>query len=258
MIPDLTLVFLILAIDLAHWKLESIGVSMQTFNLDNFLKRQGISLTHNTKMLWDTLKQYATEDTWLAGGAVMSLVKGYVHKSDYDFFFGGRASLDNFYNNLLEIGAVETFRTPNAVTMTYGDAKIQLVGKKFYTSPEAIIADFDLTISMFVLSDTTLYCGDYSLMDLANRELRVEYVNALGYTIKRLFKFGQRGYRITPQAYTKIMEFFTVNPQLDLHITRAIEELNSTNIAPVIATTTATPTFTTASQQVGTIFNSNY
>jgi hypothetical protein len=232
---------------------------MQTFNLDNFLKRQGISLTHNTKMLWDTLKQYGTFDMWLAGGAVMSLVKGYVHKSDYDFFFGSQASLENFYNNLLEIGAVETFRTPNAVTMTYGDAKIQLISKKFYTSPEAIIADFDLTISMFVLSDTTLYCGDYSLMDLANKELRVEYVNALGYTIKRLFKFGQRGYRITPQAYTKIMEFFTVNPQLDLHITRAIEELNSTDITASLPRTTITsPTFTEAVQQVGTVFNSNY
>jgi hypothetical protein len=231
---------------------------MQTFPLANFLDRQGISRTHEVYVLYNTLDQYTTESTWLAGGAVMSLIKGYKHNSDFDYFFGSQTDLEHFYNNLIEIGAVETFKTPNAITLTYGTAKIQLINKKFYSGAGSIVADFDLTISMFVLNGDNLYCGDYSLMDLANRELRVENVNALGYTIKRLFKYGKKGFHITPQAYTKVMEFFTVNPQLDLHITNTVNELSSRSIAGVAPRTTATPVFEQAVAQVGTVYSSNY
>lgn len=231
---------------------------MQTFKLANFLDRQGISRTHEVYILYNSLEQYTTDDTWLAGGAVMSLIKGHKHNSDFDYFFGSQASLGNFYANLIELGAVETFRTPNAVTMSYGTAKLQLISRKFYTNVEAILKDFDLTISMFVIDGENLVCGDYSLMDLANREIRVEHVNALGYTVKRLFKYGKKGFHITPQAYTKMMEFFTVNPQLDLHITNAVHELSSSSIESVTPRTTATPVFEQAVAQVGTVYSSNY
>lgn len=201
----------------------------QAFSLEAFRKRHQISRQHTTLQIVSLLRDYCTAHTWLAGGSVMSFVQSRNHSADYDFFFSSAEALVFLQENLEGLGATKTFESEHALTYTLNTFKIQLIKRRYYVTIEDIFLDFDLTISMLAIPMNTppgvqmqLLCGPYSLWDLSNKEIRIQNVNSLGHTFKRVIKYGAKGFKIPSETYTNLMEFFTLHTRLDVAITEAV------------------------------------
>lgn len=202
---------------------------MQQFNLNEFLARQGVPPTHPVYALYERVKPLLGDSGWMAGGAVMSLIKGAKHTSDHDFFFKNRADLDFFKENLEADGAVVIRDSENAITLTYNEKIVQLISRRFYPDVQAIFDDFDFTISMFAVdADGNMYSEDMSLYDLANKEIRIKQVNSLGHTFKRLIKYGSKGYTIHKDTYVYLIAAMSTMDASDPEVVTNLEITGAT------------------------------
>lgn len=133
---------------------------------------------------------------YLAGGAIRSEFDG-TKVDDYDLFF---ASKLHFAEMDAELTGKypEKFRCPqgNLITYDVDGAKVQLIGKLYHNSPEALIRSFDFTASQFARDGSgRLFQGKQSAADAVAKILRL---NALTYpvaTLKRIGKYIAKGYK---------------------------------------------------------------
>jgi len=186
----------------------------EVFNLRFYLDRQEIPETHTTISVWKTISNLIPGGAWLAGGAVTSLLRNANNSNDYDVFFNSEASmlqLKNNLDNMEEATLIST--TDKSFLYQYAGNLINVIRRQYYPSIEALFADFDITICMFALDTQpfnamNLYCGNLSLLDLANKEIRINNINQLGSTFKRVIKYGAKGFTVPKDTYEKLGEVF--------------------------------------------------
>lgn len=185
---------------------------MQTFKLNDFVYRQGLQEHHTTMTAIKQLRPLIGDSAWLAGGSMTALLRKERYVKDFDMFFKNREDLEFFRGNLEASGAVKVFSSEFADTYNFNERLIQLIFRKFYSSVEDIFSDFDLTISMIATDlEGNLYTHDYALIDLANKEIRIQHVNSLGHTFKRLIKYGKKGYHVHKSAYATMFALLQLN-----------------------------------------------
>lgn len=73
--------------------------------------------------------------------------------------------------------------------------RLQLVGGVLRPTPEDLIATFDYTICQIAMDDRYLYVGPRTLVDLAERRLRLDCADDPPRNLRRLLKYLRRGYR---------------------------------------------------------------
>lgn len=174
-------------------------------------------------------RPYLSPCSWLAGGAVRAWLLGEEEESDFDFFFPDVAALDLTFKRMLDDGFKVTgfqgrTRTEESEGMPEGFVPfwpvrdwiaeelieeeivrainlesteghdIQLVMVIRQPSPLEVIQTFDFSICQFALDDSRLWFSAHSWTDLLRRRLRVERIHHPLSTLRRCFKYMQKGY----------------------------------------------------------------
>lgn len=186
----------------------------QIYNLRAFCARQQIPETHATISVWRAISNLIPGGAWLAGGAVTALLSNTENLNDYDVFFKDETSmmqLKNNFDNMEEIQLITT--TDNSFLYQYSGNLINVIRKRYYPDVDALLNDFDITACMFAIDTLPfngmhLFCGDFSLLDLANKEIKVHNVESIGTTFKRIIKYGTKGFIIPLDTYEKLGEVF--------------------------------------------------
>lgn len=138
-----------------------------------------------------------TENGWLAGGAVRSLIDN-SNIQDYDLFFKNEESLNYTKSKLQELKADKIFECPLGylTTYKYGDLKIQLISKRFYHSLEVLFNSFDFTCCQFSATRTKFITTKTALKDTIKKELHLNELEYPVATINRIRKYKSKGYKI--------------------------------------------------------------
>lgn len=145
---------------------------------------------------------------WVAGGAIRDiLIREKV--SDYDVFFPTQADFDRFKAVLFDQEDFEVImETGNAIKARMGKYKVDLV-KAFNPSPQATLARFDFTVTMFACDGVKIYTSVEALTDLAGKRLVINNPTHPVATMRRLAKYVAKGYR--PCAGTMLVLGQAVN-----------------------------------------------
>jgi hypothetical protein len=137
---------------------------------------------------------------WIAGGCLRDYFSLGYHASDIDVFFPSREDFDKFSSISKFEGAGKIiFENENTkrllFTLNGKDVIVDLI-KKFFSSPEETISEFDFTICCVAMDRLFFYCNSTFFIDLAKKRL---VVNKLPYplsTLQRLQKYIIKGFRI--------------------------------------------------------------
>lgn len=148
---------------------------------------------------------------WIAGGSVRKMITGEsISNSDFDFWFSSEQQYIEAVRELQEyhdVGIV--YRSNNAITFSVhfgpNSYKIQLICKKFYSSPGEIINDFDFTCCQIATDGTTVIYGSQTVEDLENRVLRLaDPSRTRRGLLKRVIKYLSYGFKLDPISYQTI------------------------------------------------------
>lgn len=191
----------------------------QKYNFKEFLGRynndvEGMELFH----VLERLPSLDKEGIWIAGGAIRRTLAGDLLTSDFDFFFKNEDKLNEFRKQLFEKGAkvIGENQHQETYTIEIGSKQriIQLVKIGYYDSPEAVLDSFDFTITQFLYDGEDLFCGDYSLWDLARKRLALHKLTYGVATMRRLIKYTNQGYTACAGVMQKILEAVVADPSV--------------------------------------------
>ena len=148
---------------------------------------------------------------WIAGGSVRKMITGeYIGNSDFDFWFSSEQQYIEAVRELREYCGVSVLHTSdNAITFNvlFGPTsyKIQLICKKFYSSPGGIIDDFDFTCCQLATDGTSVIYGSQTVEDLENRVLRLSDPSRTHQgLLKRVIKYLSYGFKLDLISYQTI------------------------------------------------------
>lgn len=158
------------------------------------------------------------ENIWLAGGAIRRTLIGDSLDSDFDFFFRNEEYLESFERELKLVGGVD--ESSNEHNKTYsifiGEKKIiiQAITIKYYDSIEDVLDSFDFTITQFGYDGETLFCGEYSLWDLARKKLAIHRLTFGTATMRRVIKYTRQGFTACAGMFADILERVVEDPTI--------------------------------------------
>jgi hypothetical protein len=192
---------------------------LEKYNFKDFLSRftNDVDDLEIFKVL-DNLPAFITNDMWLAGGAIRRTLLGKELESDFDLFFRSEDTLNRYAKLLLDKGAKKTSETQHQLTYCIDiDSKprlIQLIKIGYYLSPTEVIDSFDFTITQFALNGTDLYCGKYSLWDLARKRLALHKLTFGVATMRRMIKYTKQDFTACAGVMQSILEAVINDPSV--------------------------------------------
>lgn len=145
---------------------------------------------------------------WLAGGCIRDTIAGSPVK-DWDLFFRDEAQHTRMVDAIessSKFKRIGGHPSANAICDTFRlfvddcSFDLQLIRQRYGPHVKDIIRDFDFTVCMFGYSYTidTVFCGDFSLFDLARKQLVVNKILFPETLAKRVDRFESRGYTRNP------------------------------------------------------------
>lgn len=167
------------------------------------------------KCVFDIMKQHKV---FLAGGFIRSLISD-EKPSDIDLLCQSSDVINRVESEINEYDDFKRLKTKNAITLFNGlKSPIQLITRWYYDDPIKLIDEFDFTIAKcviwferFVDNKNGIWkslCSDMFYCDLASKTLRYTEPDRLedaGGSILRVLKFLRRGYKISPEEFTKVV-----------------------------------------------------
>ena len=166
--------------------------------------------------LLPSLPAVHVDGPWIAGGAIRRTLLGDSLSSDIDYFFRDEAQATAFHDDMLQRKGWEIRRTEQNVT--YGlrvenaTVIVQAIRMGFYPSPAAVIDSFDFTITQFAYDGESLYCGEFSLWDLARKRLALHRLTYGASTVRRLIKYTRQGFTACGGCLADILESTVADP----------------------------------------------
>lgn len=172
---------------------------------------------HN-KLILTELKD-AGVTCWIAGGALRSYFTG-DKVVDYDLFFPSQIEYDKakqyFLNNDDNSKKIEVkWESDNGMKIRYNGRTFDLV-KKFFTSPQESIQEFDFTVSMLAIDTEKVYHGETTFIDLAKKQLMLNKLPYPASTMKRAFKYYKKGYTMCVGEMRKLAEAIQKMPPIEV------------------------------------------
>lgn len=143
-------------------------------------------------------------EVWVAGGSIRDYMSGQPIKTDYDLFFKNSDGYNKVLSYLEKNNAETIFENENGRKVFYKGKKFDLV-KKHFNSPIDTINEFDFTVSMFAVDRNKFYHGETSFIDLAKRQLMINKLPFPGNTLKRAFRYYEKGYRMCLDEMKKLI-----------------------------------------------------
>lgn len=201
-------------------------VNIQKFDFEEFLSRyyNNIDDLKIFKVL-DALPAFLEGEMWLAGGALRRTLIGQPLDSDFDFFFKNKDARLIWENALLDMGAKKISHNDHQKTFILDLAldeeteeletvKIQLITIDYYNFVQDLLDSFDFTITQFAYDGKYLYCGEYSLWDLARRRLAVHKITYGVASMRRLIKYTNQGFTACQGCLTQFLETVAEKPEV--------------------------------------------
>lgn len=136
-------------------------------------------------------------NVWLAGGALLSHFTR-TEISDYDLFFSGEPHLDAMNGLLAKQGYQQVYDNSNVITVQHPHTGVTIdLVKKYYSSLEATLEDFDFTICRVGATKDYICFDENFFMDAARKEIVVQATDRPMWTLKRIHKYQAKGYTIS-------------------------------------------------------------
>lgn len=156
------------------------------------------------KLILNDLKEAGIK-CWIAGGSLRDYFSDVHKETDFDIFFPNQEMFDRTSRWFENKNADFTFEGENGVKVEFEGKKFDLV-KKFFESPQHTIDAFDFTVSMFAVDSNKVYYGESSFIDLAKKQLMFNQITYPVSTLKRSFRYYQKGFQMCDGEMRKLTE----------------------------------------------------
>ena len=159
---------------------------------------------------------------WIAGGAALAWFQNRSCQTDIDVFFRNeqqyRKILDHIKNYFSETNTkrsdlnkndriVHQLETANAYTIKVDfrgrRSTIQLIKRDFYSTPTAIIDNFDITVCQIAWDGSRVFLGKSFKTDLDSRQLVFHKFSP--HSHKRMVKYMSYGYEPSRETFARLL-----------------------------------------------------
>jgi len=153
------------------------------------------------------------EGCWLAGGAALALYTGDTHQiKDWDLFFKSwdywKYAKEVFEN----LGFKYKTESEWSHSFELSGVEVQLVTRHFYDKVDEIFDKFDFTVCCFALDGSELCYTREAKRDVEKKELNFIYTENLPTCIKRVARYGAKGYIPSTAFVHDIAKVFKKTP----------------------------------------------
>lgn len=153
------------------------------------------------------------EGCWLAGGAALALYTGDTHSiKDWDLFFKSWDHWQFAKETFKNMGFAYKTESEWSHTFELSGVEVQLVTRHFYDKVDDIFSKFDFTVCCFALDGNDLCYTAEAKKDVMNKELNFIYTENLPTCIKRIARYGAKGFMPSTAFTYKIAEVFKKTP----------------------------------------------
>jgi len=140
---------------------------------------------------------------WVAGGSVRDYFLGKPVNTDHDLFFPDERNYNLAKEYFTAKGCEVIWDSDNGMKLVYEGKKYDLV-KHFFKNPKETIDNFDFTVSMFAVDINQVYHGETSFIDLAKRQLMFNKITYPASSLKRAFRYYDKGFRMCAEEMMKL------------------------------------------------------
>ena len=151
-----------------------------------------------------------TKDAWIAGGCLREWLqeKRIVKGCDIDVWCRHereverirKAAKDSKWTLTVELPTSLNYKTPKGPW-------VQIIRKHFFDGPVETISAFDFTVCAFALTnDESFWMHQSSLLDMAMMRLKVVGLQFPQSTLRRTYKYAEKGYRICGGELGKVVD----------------------------------------------------
>lgn len=142
---------------------------------------------------------------WLAGGAIRDYFMGVPVNTDYDIFFPSEMEYEKCKTFFKTKNADIKWESDNGMKVGYNSKTFDLV-KKFFSTPQETIDNFDFTASMLAVDSEKVYYGESTFIDLAKRQLMLNKIPFPASTLSRAFRYYKKGFSMCAGEMKKLVE----------------------------------------------------
>jgi len=188
-----------------------------TEKLDDVFKRRRSSLYVLPSIDRLVLRTAQSIDgCWIGGGAVLSLFTGDLKIKDWDLFFKSHSHLEQAKEIFNNIGFIETSNSEWSITLTKADVDVQLITRFYYIKFEGIFKKFDFSVCCFVIDKDNISYTKRAKEDVENKQMSFIYTENIATCIKRIARYGKKGYVPTDEFVEKIYDVFQKTSKKDI------------------------------------------
>jgi len=190
------------------------------------------------KIAWILEQGIVNHNTWLAGGALRTLIDQNETICDYDLFFSrNKISMENGIVStkykLEELGFKLTYQCPEGKLYTYEKIvktfngfvkegsgretfiyKVQLITEHFYSSPEELLSTFDLSPTYFCTDGEYLWTSRQAIRSVKKKVCSLLKLSYPVSTFNRIIKYCGKGYSCIPAIETYIGSLLDSNREV--------------------------------------------
>lgn len=161
---------------------------------------------------------------WICGGAVRKTIVNESLDSDFDFFFKNEKQFNHWKSKLGRRGLTllkqndknEVWILPSKIDeeTDLPEMKVQLIKFRWYDSIQDVLESFDFTISQFGYDGADIYCGDWSLFDLARKKLVPLQLTYAMSSFRRLTKYAAQGFTFCSGGLSDMLQQVSNDPSI--------------------------------------------
>jgi len=143
----------------------------------------------------------------LAGGAALELYTGDINKiKDWDLFFARSEGYKEAQHKLKGLGFVGTDRSEWSWTMEKSGVVVQLITRFYTSSPADLFNRFDFSVCCFAVKGPDIYYTEQAAEDVELKRLTYIYTDNIISSIKRVARYGHKGYMPTTQCVIDLLK----------------------------------------------------
>lgn len=186
--------------------------------LDDFINEHQIEKNDAYNIISSLRDRFGVFDIhngiWIAGGAVLAMLDGRsMIKRDVDMFFANKKQASTLHEIIKDQLIVRnTVTTNNALTLSTKFETLQLITKKYYSSPFEVIDSFDINVCQFITDGEYLAYSDAAYEGWQNKTLQYlrpkEHVSLL-----RIFKYSLQGYTCDSKTMSDVLTWVRDTPE---------------------------------------------
>ena len=153
------------------------------------------------------------EGCWLAGGAALALYTGDIHQiKDWDLFFKSLDCWQHAKYEFEKMGFKWKMKSDWSHTLELSNVEVQLVTRHLYDRVDQIFDKFDFTVCCFALDGKDLCYTKEAKRDVEKKEFNFIYTENLTTCIKRVARYGAKGYMPSTAFVHDISKIFKNTP----------------------------------------------